>query len=407
MLVLDFTERHVAVDFAALAEACGHSVREASLADGSGRVGMFDGLTPADVGELVAEAVAGVRATDPRAASLRGLDAELIELVTACMELPLSFARIAAGIRLLRRLYDPQRENVLSGSEIRRINELLDTVGSGEVAREELRFLGGLLGLLAEDRGFATDPGWAWDRTGLTVVTTGGSPRRKDLLDQLVFHRVLHAVRTGEYAKQRGVLVVAAADHLAVSGLESLDRHAQRAGVRLILLFEHLRGELAQLLGGAGSTSILMRLGNTGEAGAAADFVGRGHRFVLSQLTDQIGRSFTEGTSDTGGDSVTSTTTDGYSGSSVSVSEAVSRATTWSRTVSWSDSNSTSRSHTYTRAYEYAIEPTTFQSLPVTAFVLVESNGRHRRVVAGDCNPGIVLLDRVAGQPLNAYGGRQ
>ena len=46
--------------------------------------------------------------------------------------------------------------------------------------------------------------------------------------------------------------------------------------------------------------------------------------------------------------------------------------------------------------YEFQVEPTALQSLAPTAFVLVEAGPTGRRVVMGDCNPGIVLLDRVA-----------
>ncbi|MFE9577412.1 hypothetical protein ACFYO1_13565 [Nocardia sp. NPDC006044] len=402
MLVLDFTEQRVAVDLATLGHACGHPCSVTILPN---NLGLLDGLSPAEIGELVAEAVATLRTADARSAQTRGLDAELVELVAANLIGPVTFGRIAAGIRLLRSISEAEHETALSSEEIRRVNRLLDAVGSSESAREELRFLGGLLSLLDEGDTRPTKHSAVWPSAGLRVIATEDTnARRKDVLDRMVVHRVLHGLRCGMHSGPGSVLVVAGADHVGLAAVEALARHARRAGVRLVLLIEHLRGDLTQLLGGSDSASILMRMGNAAQACAAADFVGRGHRFVLSQLSDQIGRSFTEGTSDTSGDSLTSTTTEGYSGVSVNVSDSVSRAATWSSTTSWSGSDSTSTGRTYARAYEYTIEPTTFQSLPVTAFILVESGSGVRRVVAGDCNPGIALLDRVAAEQVLSNG---
>jgi hypothetical protein len=45
------------------------------------------------------------------------------------------------------------------------------------------------------------------------------------------------------------------------------------------------------------------------------------------------------------------------------------------------------------------VEPAVLQSLPETAFVLVEAAAGGRRVRFGDCNPGIAMLERVADAP--------
>jgi hypothetical protein len=54
---------------------------------------------------------------------------------------------------------------------------------------------------------------------------------------------------------------------------------------------------------------------------------------------------------------------------------------------------------TAARVYEFEVEPTALQGLAPTAFVMVENGMSGRRVVVGDCNPGTVLLDRVADRP--------
>jgi hypothetical protein len=215
----------------------------------------------------------------------------------------------------------------------------------------------------------------------------------------------------------REVIVVAGADQIALEALEAMARQARRAGIQLVFLVHHLRDDMQKLLGGSGSISLLMRMGNGDEAATAAEFVGRGFKFVLSQLTEEMGKTFTDGTSSTDGGSSSTSRTRGYSyggnsshsfggdgkGSSSSgsswnrnFSTSTSREQNWSDTKSQSEATSRSEGQTMARVYEFQIEPTALQSLAPTAFVLVEAAPGGRRVVMGDCNPGIALLDRVA-----------
>ncbi|WP_433194477.1 hypothetical protein ACQP1G_37865 [Nocardia sp. CA-107356] len=397
LLVLDFTERGVASDLAALARTVGYAVRVDRVpADG---VVAVDGLSPAEAGELVSQALAGVLGAQPDTVRTRAVDAELIEAVSGCLEPPRTIERIAAGLALVRRTLDVDQQTCLSAQEIRALNRATEIVGSSAAAADQLRFLAASLRSLARLPNTHLSLGSLWPEAGLRVIETAeANARCKDLLDRLAFCRMVYEVRAAASAPA-GAVVIAGADHLGAAELEVLARHAGRVGMRLIVMSEHLRGEQTQLLGAAGSAAVLMRLGHAGEAAAAADFVGRGHRFVLSQLTEQIGRSFTDGLSDTAGDSVTSTVTANSSPTSTGSSDSRSRAMTWSQTTSWSFSQNSSTAQTWARAYEYVVEPTVFQSLPATAFVWVEAGGRGRRVVAGDCNPGIALLDRVARSP--------
>ncbi|MGN2638301.1 hypothetical protein ACTD5D_19320 [Nocardia takedensis] len=392
ILVLDLSEQQVTDGLAALAHRCGHPVRCANLP--AAGPDLLTGLDPAQVGEILAAAIEGFRAEESRA-SLRALDAELVEMVASSLAAPITFTRLAAGIRVMRRTLEVDHDTALSPSEIRQITAHLDVVGS-DTARQELQFLGGLLTLLASEQPAPDAAAFGWPRAGLRVLSTGdANPRRKDLLDRLLLQRLLHDLRARSEAVT-AVLIVAGADHLGAADLETLTRHARRRGVRTMLMFEHARDQTAGLLGGADSATVLMRLGNADEAAAAAGFVGRGHRFTLSQMTRQIGSSFTGGGSDSTGDSLTTSTSDGLSGNSANSSTSTSRARTWSSTTNWTEGHSTSTATTHTRGYEYTIEPTTFQSLPPTAFILVENHSAGRTVVTADCNPGIVLLDRVA-----------
>jgi hypothetical protein len=194
-------------------------------------------------------------------------------------------------------------------------------------------------------------------------------------------------------------------------------RQARRAGVRLIFLVQHLRDDMQKLLGAAGSVTLLMQLGNGDEASTAAEFVGRGYKFVLSQLTVQVGKTFTHGTSSTEGGSIGTARSRGYSfgstsshsmggngttsssvgsASSTTVGTTQTREQNWSDTVNQSEADSQNHGSTTARVYEFTVEPTSLQGLAPTAFVMVETGPTGRRVVMGDCNPGTVLLDRVA-----------
>ncbi|MCX4095429.1 hypothetical protein [Nocardia sp. alder85J] len=388
--VLDFTERRVAAGLAAMWRAVGQFPAVVELGDEAAGWNPLAGLTPPEIGELIAATAASARTTD----AARGLHAELAERAARCLTPPVTLPRLAAAVRALRRL-DPGPG--LGANEVRCLTDQLGALDWSEPVREELRFLGGLLDLLAVTSPADAGAEFRWPPVGLHIYSTASAdPRRKNLLDRLLFHRTAHSIRRAS-VRRRATLIVAGADDFGLSELEGLARHAQRIGIRLVTMIEHLRGELIQLLGAADGAAILMRLGNAAEAAAAAEFVGRGHRFVLSQLTDQYGRGVTEGYSDTTGDSATASRTDGYSATAASVSSSWSR--NWSSTVNWSEATSMSAGRTVARAYEYAIEPVTFQSLPPTALILVETGRNGRRVAAGDCNPGITLLDRVSGRP--------
>lgn len=435
MLVLDFSEQQVADNLAAMSAAGGMPVTTVELPAAAEQVNLLAGLSPDEVAELLAESVHTLRSGREEGIDLRALDAELLSTVTQRLEAPVTFVRIVAGLRVLRRLYDAGSESALSAGEVRALNSFVDTVGTTERNANELQFLTSTLALLTvSEDGRPIADGAAqsvplWPVRGLMVVATMSSHhRRKDLLDRVVFHRVLHAMRTLRPGSGQDVIAIAGADHVGLESLEALARHARRVGVRLVLMLEHLRGDLTQLLGGSDSAALVMRLGNSAEAAAASDFIGREHRFTLSQLTEQVGQTFTHGTASSDGGSITTTTSTGTTssfssggssggggmggigggggGSSFSSStfgttssRSTARMRSWQETVNQSEADSSTRGNTTSRVYEYAVEPTTIQGLPPTAFILVEVDRAGRRVVAGDCNPGITLLDRLATQP--------
>ncbi|WP_222266938.1 hypothetical protein [Modestobacter marinus] len=398
VLVLDFTEHDVAAGLMELARGV-TSVTGMQLPRDSDRLDLLDGLDAEEAAEVLADALETLRpATDP---NLRALDADVLLAVGQCLDGGLSPRRLAAGVRVLQRAYED--DGCLSLEEVTRLTRHVDLAGGTERAQDELRFLRTALDLLRSrvDSGANIRLPLLTAKPGLTVVATSdGNHRRKDFVDRVLFHAVLQRLGSGASTVAGQVLVVAGADHLGSTSLESMARQALRRGVRLVYLFEHLRDETRRLIGSSQSATLIMRLGNAEEAAAAAEFIGRGYSMKLSQVTKQVGITSTYGGGTSTGFSTTITegnTRGGGSGGSSfsnSYSESISRST--QEMTNWSKADSTTDGTVHARSYEFSVEPTTIQSLPATAFILIEGGSGGRRTVIGDCNPAIALLSRVA-----------
>ncbi|MEU6295188.1 hypothetical protein [Streptomyces erythrochromogenes] len=413
VVVLDLTQQAVALELAGLAARRGVHVAHIPMPGALPGMDLREEFTSEELAETFAEALASMRppGADP---DLHTIDVDVIQTVTDLLEGPVTLARLGAGLRVLLRVYDadPSAPALLSPAEIESITRAIDLVGQGERVQNELRYVRAQTELLAkaEAADIPDTPASAWWKPGsLTVVTTEDRVhRRKDLTDRFVFFRLLHTLRARAVAAGSGTLVVAGADHLGREALEAMARQARTAGVRLVFLLEHLREAAVQVAGGSDSATVFMRMGNGEEAKAAAQFIGQEHKFLVNQLTRQIGETLTEGrgtsysyqrgVSDTEGFNRGGGSKSGSNwGSSSSFSTSLSR--------SWQDSTNTSTARTTTtgenlsRVYEFTVEPTQLQALPVTGLVLVEAGPGGRRVVFGDCNPGINFLPRLSTRP--------
>lgn len=99
---------------------------------------------------------------------------------------------------------------------------------------------------------------------------------------------------------------MAGADHLGAVELRTLSEHARGANVRLVMMIDQPQGDLEKSAGTGGAVCF-MKMYNHRDAGVAAEFIGKEHKFVLNQLTRQVGTTFTDG----GGDSFGATTNAG------------------------------------------------------------------------------------------------
>ncbi|WP_216915962.1 hypothetical protein [Nocardia noduli] len=421
--VLDFTERELADGLATFVSRLGCPVMRVELPHQCSPLDLFGPLAVNDLAEVVAESIASTRRTHPDAAVLRRRDVGLVKSVAEQLNpsLPVTFARLAAGLRILRRI--AHEDSRLTRDEVGRLSGLIDIVGTGDRVREEMEYLSSLFDLLADGTPDSPPSPPPCPSTGLLILSTGSAiDERKTTTDHLVFHRVLHSLRRNAEISSGHVLIFALPDRFDEVGVMAMIRHANRNNIRTIMMAPHLRDGMRNLLGSSGNPTVLMKLNNADGARTAGEFVGHGYKFVRSQQSWQGGSTFTHGwgqslsTSNgatetlgtsTGREDSTSISTSG-SPTTLANSRGRSRgsneSTSWSRNYSFTDSvndsiaESINTSDTDARVYEYTVEPTTVQSLEPTEFILVDT-GRSRRVVLGDCNPQYAFMKRVSRQP--------
>ena len=229
--------------------------------------------------------------------------------------------------------------------------------------------------------------------SGLTIIaadpSTDSESRRR--LDNLLAASLVD--RIGQAEPCDGILIIVGADRLSRSVLEELTGRAAQRGLRIAMFFENLRGEARELLGRGQPDTIIMALGNYDDATAAANFIGKQHRFVVSSITLTVGTQF--GGSDTHGFSVgdSSSYTNQHMGPD-SITEGRSSNTSFSYAKTWQETEN--YGETSTRSEEFVARAEDLQRIPTTGFVYVTSVNGRQHVVFGDCHPAIASTPLVA-----------
>jgi hypothetical protein len=424
MLVADFSRELVCRELALTASAAGAPVDVQLLPAQLASSTVLAGLAGQQLAQALAEAMHPGDSADDR--TRRALDTRILTEVCAALAAPLSLARVAAALRaVMDDRADEQGEpsgrdeqSALSPAERAAISAGVFTAQYRRQVRADLVRIESYLHPLSGLGSLAGPPEPAY----LTCIALQPAARNAgdELLGSLVLQWLTHHITTA--AAQVPAVVIAGADELARRHLERLSDACERRGVLLTLLFRHLRADSVQLLGGGAAA--FMRLGNHEEAARAADFIGRQHRFVLSQLTASIGGDQTHtaetSTGTTASDTITPPPAAGWLGRLGSaglggilgpaalasrLGQAGGTARTMNRTWStayarasgtnWSDAQSSQR------VYEYAVEPTVLQHLPDYAMLLVASRPDGAgSLTPVECNPEIVTLPRVSSGPL-------
>lgn len=205
---------------------------------------------------------------------------------------------------------------------------------------------------------------------------------RHELLDDLLVQWLTQQIATSP--DQPRTVVIAGADGLAARHLESLSDLCSRRNVRLMLMFRHLRDTALRILG-SGPVAF-MRLGNHEQATRAADFIGRQHKFVFTQLSRSIGGTTTHNESISG---------------DIATSPMIRLTRHWTTTATMAENLQWNQETTTGRVYEYTVEPNILQTLPDYGLLLIEQGHRSHIVKAIECNPGISTLPRIGPQPLS------
>lgn len=179
--VLDLTGQEVGDNLVSVARAVGMSTRTVRLdAEASADVHLLSGLGPRDIAECLGHALTCRQDSDRR--EERALAVDTLRRMVASLDAPVTFARLAAGVRVLRRGTGDQ----LSDSEVDRLAAHIGDVDQTEWTTRQLRLLVSQLDLLHELAPAESGrPLWTGESVTL-IATEGGRGDRKELIDRTV-----------------------------------------------------------------------------------------------------------------------------------------------------------------------------------------------------------------------------
>ena len=342
-------------------------------------------------------------------------------------------ARVIAGLRVILREEAPPTSDagLLTFDEYEALSSLYgDKVRSAGVDQKCYNLLNQLQGL--SKLGLRAEPSKG---AALRVVSLDptGTDFGNAVLGDFITHACIRQLRTAGFDHGfESSIVIVGADKLNIRNLDQISRYADKQGVGLVLMFQKLTEEVNGFIGSGDSAIAFMRMGNAKEAKFASEQIGQAPRFTMSQITENVSTSVTDtiGSSYTVTDGTSSNWSDGTSdnfsisdsknygdggglskksagsgdstsdsfGTSKNFSRGLSVSTAWGDNTSRAVGDTTGESRTLQRSKENLVEIHELQTLPQTAFVLVDMNtgGAEPRILLGDANPGITMLDSVA-----------
>jgi hypothetical protein len=348
VIVIDLSGEMVCLKLTSTAQAADFDVDVQILPDDLARTSLLSGLSAQHIVDAVIESMHGDNPNTAR--EERSLKHRILTSLCHALGNDLSFGRIGAGLRAL--LEEPDTSGYLTTEERNYITDELFSARYRHHAHDQLRCLESYIQPLEKlgTEYIERDPAYL---TCMALASQGHNVRA-DLLTDLIVQWLTCRIVT--HSTNIPEVIIAGADTIALQHLDRLSDACERRNIHLTFLFRHLRDTAVHFLGG-GVTGF-MKLSNTAEATHAADFIGRHHKFVISQITTTLGGNHTHTDTDTDGESHT-------------------QAITWSATHNWSTSSSEaegtnwSETQTRQRVYEYTVEPTTLQHLPDHTMLLI------------------------------------
>jgi len=442
--VVDLTEGAVAQDLLAVARRSGVEPLVWVLPDDLPRLDLGAGLDADALADVLAATVAaseqpaapnGPAAGPAASAAPAAADAAILHRVLGVLGPEASIAQVTAALRVLAQVGDPRED-----------------IEAGLLTDAQFERLATLFGRAAADR-VVIERAWAiesrlrrLDRLGSAATALPPTRLRVACLDRRVGalgSRVLGtylAVALTQMLRQaparprwQQTLCLLGAERLGADVLDRLADACEISGTGLVIGYRSIPGHVKERLGRGNAAVAIMRLGNADDARMASEQIGTEHRFVISQLTDTVGMSYTEtagdsytstvGSSDSVADSVSvsdshgsqhgrgrtrqdavapfghftasqsrdSSSSHGRSDSR-SITEGISSSTAWGISTSAAIGATSSASLTAQRSREFLVEPHELQRLPASAVIVTYASQHGRQVLLADANPGIIAL---------------
>ena len=430
--VLDLSEGSVALDLIAFARTSGLEPLVWVLPEDLPRLDLGTGLSARGLADVLSLVVSVTE--DPGSARDLSFDNAILERVIDALGGTATIAGVTAALRTLAQVGDPRADVAAGLITDAQVDEIRAMFGRGATDRVVVERAWVLESQLRKLAAVGAQPVFM-PSSALRVVAVG---QRAGAVEGRVFGTYLavaltHALREARPGPPwQHTLFVLGADRLRGDTLDRLCDACERTGTGLVLAYRAVPPHVKQRLGRGNAAVAFMRLGNAEDAKAASEQLGTEHRFVLSQLTETVGRSVT----DTTGSTYTSTAgsvssratswsaTEGTARStghgrseaggllpsrgtlsrnaqtsdsrgtseSESVSAGISTSTAWGMTTSKATGDSESLAQALQRSREFLVEQHELQQLPASAMIITYAGPAGRQVVMADANPGIGSL---------------
>jgi hypothetical protein len=450
--VVDLSEGPVALDLISFARASGIEPLVWVLPEDLPGLDLGTGLGASALADLLSLTISvSEESGQPRDLSF---DNAILERVIDALGGTATVAGVAAALRTLTQVGDPRQDvaaGLLSAAQVDRLRATFGRGAADRVVIERAWMLESQLRKLAAT-GTAPVP---LPPSPLRVVAVGSGAGAVEsrVLGTYLTVALTHALREDQPRRPwQHTLFLLGADRLRDEVVDRLCGACESTGTGLVLAYRAIPQHVRQRLGRGNAAVAFMRLGNAEDAKAASEQLGTEHRFVLSQLTDTIGRSVTgttsgsytstagsassvagswsvsEGTSRStghtrahrggvlpslGSPSRSMQAGDSRStGESESVSASINTSTAWGITTSTAAGDSQSLALALQRTREFLVEQHELQQLPPSAMIISYAGLGGRQVVMADVNPGIgglraatmLTLEEFRGRPAAAAG---
>ncbi len=241
LTVLDLTQDAVAEPLRQMAEDHGAPIRSTVLPDEKRSLNLLAGLSAEEIGVVIAE---GLRVAEAEPTESRGVDATLVQQVVECLaDSPVTMRRLHLAFQVLLRQLPPDQRGELTRAEYGTLTDLLSEAARRTAEPRLFRLAAGLTRLAGVSGDVAMD-GWDGEEISLRVIQLSHreSELTASLFRQLVFQVAMSRIQRGQMSgRGERIVVIAGADVLARPDLERFDSICRRNGLRLVLLFAHLR----------------------------------------------------------------------------------------------------------------------------------------------------------------------